>query len=127
MQSKLVSELPESAEKNVFMRRMQAIMDGDIDAMMSCYAEDAVLFMTNRVLHGYDEIRTLFAAGFGSGNYSGLAIELSQLVVEGEVVYAVWSAKSASFNTPFGTDTFIIRDGKIAIQTSAAQVVVEED
>lgn len=127
MQSKLVSELPESAEKNVFMRRMQAIMDGDIDAMMSCYAGDAVLFMTNRVLHGYDEIRTLFAAGFGSGNYSGLAIELSQLVVEGEVVYAVWSAKSASFNTPFGTDTFIIRDGKIAIQTSAAQVVVEED
>lgn len=127
MQSKLVFELPESAEKNVFMRRMQAIMDGDIDAMMSCYAEDAVLFMTNGVLHGYDEIRTLFAAGFGSGNYSGLAIELSQLIVEGEVVYTVWSAKSASFNTPFGTDTFIIRDGKIIVQTSAAQVVVEED
>jgi hypothetical protein len=42
--------------------------------------------------------------------------------VEGEVAYIIWHAKCASADIVFGTDTFIIRDGKIAVQTFAVKI-----
>lgn len=35
--------------------------------------------------------------------------------VEREVAYVTWT----SDGVPFGTDTFVVRDGKIAVQTAA--------
>ncbi len=118
-------ELPESVERDVFLRRLQAIADGDIDALMSCYADDAVLIMPNGVLRGHDQIMPFFSQGLGGGAY-GLPFQLLQAVIEGETAYTIWSAESEFFDTPFGTDTIIIRDGKVAFQTFAAQMIPAE-
>ena len=40
-------------------------------------------------------------------------------VAEGEIAYIVWTAGDLA---PLGTDTFVIRDGKIVVQTFAAHV-----
>ncbi len=42
--------------------------------------------------------------------------------VEGEVAYIVWHANCASAEVALGTDTFVVRDGKIAVQTFAAKI-----
>jgi hypothetical protein len=42
--------------------------------------------------------------------------------VEGEVAYIIWHAKCASADIVFGTDTFIVRYGKIAVQTFAVKI-----
>jgi hypothetical protein len=43
--------------------------------------------------------------------------EMVRQDVEGELAYIVWKSASA---VPLGTDTFIVRKGKIVMQTFAA-------
>ncbi|MBM3237294.1 hypothetical protein FJZ31_13455 [Candidatus Poribacteria bacterium] len=118
-------ELPESAEKDVLMHHLQAIGEGNIDAIMADYAEDAVLFTPNGALHGHNEIRALFEAMVAGILPPGSNFEMLQQIIEGEIAYIVWSAESVNYNMPLGTDTFIIRDGKIQTQTFAAQMEVK--
>jgi hypothetical protein len=84
-----------------------------------------VLFTPNGALHGHDEIRALFEAMVAGVLPPGSSFEMLQQIIEGEIAYIVWSAESASYNMPLGTDTFIIRDGKIQTQTFAAQMEVK--
>jgi ketosteroid isomerase-like protein len=90
-----------------------AMLDaGDVDGLMADYAEDAV-FVSNLggVVTGLDAIRGIFAAT--SGGVAGLEQGVEH--VDGDVGYVTWKAEGV----PFGTDTFVIRDGKIAVQTVA--------
>ncbi len=41
--------------------------------------------------------------------------------MHGEVAYIVWSAETADNAYELGTDTFVVRDGKIVAQTFAAK------
>jgi hypothetical protein len=45
-------------------------------------------------------------------------ISISRQEIEGDVAFIVWDAPG--FVT-LGTDTFVVRDGKIAVQTFAGQ------
>jgi ketosteroid isomerase-like protein len=89
----------------------QAMLDAsDLDGLMEDYAEDS-LFVTNLTgeARGLDAIRAVFA-GLG-GAMPGF--ELLGETVEGDVAYIYWKADGFAF----GTDTFVVRDGKIATQT----------
>ena len=110
----------EQTEKTL-LHHLQAFGEGDIDAILSDYAEDAVLISPDGLLRGHGEIRPLFEK-LGDMLPPGSSFELLQQIIEGEVVYIVWSAESSGYNIPLGTDTFIIRDGKIVTQTLAAQI-----
>ncbi len=78
---------------------------------MADYAENAV-FISNLggVLEGVDAIRAVFAA---AGDFPG--IEKTAEHVEGGVAYVTWEAAGITF----GTNTFVVRDGKIVVQTVA--------
>jgi len=43
--------------------------------------------------------------------------------VHGDVAYIVWEAETPRFSILMGTDTFVVRNGKIAVQTFAAHMV----
>ena len=98
---------------------LQAIGEG-VDAIMTDYTEDSVLLTPNGPLRGLEAI-----AGFFTAMIAGLppgfmeAFSLDRQDVEGEIAYIVWSAGDLA---PLGTDTFVIRDGKIMIQTFAAHM-----
>jgi hypothetical protein len=47
---------------------------------------------------------------------------LDALQVEDDLACIVWHARCATADVAFGTDTFVIRDGKIARQTWAAKI-----
>ena len=82
-----------------------------LDELMSDYHDDAV-FISNLggVLRGADAIRSVFSA---AGPMPGF--ERTSFHVDGDVGYVSWKADGI----PFGTDTFVLRDGKIAVQTVA--------
>jgi hypothetical protein len=42
--------------------------------------------------------------------------------VVGEIAYIVWHSVNQGADVTLGTDTFVIRDGKIAVQTFAARI-----
>jgi len=46
--------------------------------------------------------------------------------LEGEVAFIAWHSTNEGADVTLATDTFIIRDGKIAVQTFAAQIEERE-
>jgi ketosteroid isomerase-like protein len=103
----------------VVNHHLQAFSAGDMNGVVSDYALDAVLIVPNGVLRGVDGIRPLFQALIAEFAKPGANFDLQELVVEGDVAYIRWVAETADNTYDLGTDTFIVRDGKILMQTFA--------
>ncbi len=104
--------MPTDVTKAILDHHAEMLDAGDVDGLMEDYAEDAV-FISNLggVVSGLDAIRGIFAAT--SGGVAGFEAGVEH--VDRDVGYVTWKAEGI----PFGTDTFVIRDGKIAVQTVA--------
>jgi uncharacterized protein (TIGR02246 family) len=103
----------------VVNHHLQAFGAGDLHGVVADYAADAVMIVPTGVLRGVDGIRPLFQAMIAEFAKPGSRFELKQQVVEGDVAYICWLAETADNTYELGTDTFIVRDGKIATQTFA--------
>jgi len=109
----------------------QAVLDhhlaafgaGDADEIATDYTDDSVLITPEGVVNGRAAIRAtfeqIFAGVFKPGTYE-FAMDITH--VGGEAAYIVWHAKCAAVDIVFGTDTFVVRDGKIAVQTFALKL-----
>jgi len=98
--------------KAVYDHHMEALAAGDVDGVLDDYTEDSV-FVSNAggVLKGLDALRGVFEMAAGAMG----DLEILAEHVDGEIAYVAW--KSGAI--PFGTDTLVVRDGKIAAQTVA--------
>ena len=119
----MVEDMSSRTPAEVFAHHMEALGAGDVEAIVADYAEDAIIIWMEGVLHGSDEIRTYFANVVMNVLPPGTRFEVKQQVFEGEIVYILWSAESPTVSVPIGGDTFVIRDGLIAVQTVAAQMI----
>ena len=91
-----------------------------VDALVSDYTEASTIFTPNGPVHGLAAIRAFAEAFVGSlppGFFDQFKILRQDF--DGEVAYQTWSAEPF---VPLGTDTFIVRDGKIMLQTWAAHM-----
>ena len=61
----------------------------------------------------------MFSNLFKPGTYE---LTLDAAHVEGDIAQIVWRASCATAEIPLGTDTFVIRNGKIIAQTFAAKI-----
>ncbi len=105
------------------LHHWQAFGAGDVEAIMADYTEDAVLITPDGTLKGHAQVRSLFAQIFAKMfPPDSTSLTLAKQVVEKEIAYIVWSGSSVHYNAPLGTDTFVMRDGKIIAQTFAAQL-----
>ena len=109
--------------EQVLTRHWRDFQAGDVESIMADYASDAVLISTMGVLKGHQQIREAFVSIFSHLFPPGAsALKLEKQIIEGETAYIVWSGSAPKFDVPFATDTFWIRNGKIAIQTFAAKM-----
>ncbi|MFQ5855120.1 MAG: nuclear transport factor 2 family protein [Anaerolineae bacterium] len=101
----------------VLEHHLQAFGEG-IEAIMADYTDDSVVITPEATYRGLAEIRAFFIA-FVEALPEGIwdAFTLKRQEVVGEVAYIHWEANPWF---PLGTDTFVVRDGKIAFQTFAA-------
>jgi ketosteroid isomerase-like protein len=112
----------EQTEKTL-LHHWQAFAAGDVEAIMADYAKDAVLITPDGTLKGHEQIRSLFEQVFAKVfPPDSTSLHLAKQVVEGEIAYILWSGSSAHYSALLATDTFVMRDGKIAAQTFAAQL-----
>ncbi len=109
--------------KEVIDRHMQAFFAGDVAATVADYADDAVMVSPRGAARGHDEIRATFERIFG-GMFAPGTYEWTTDVehIEGDVAYLVWHAACDGADVLLGTDTLIVRDGKIRTQTVAMHV-----
>lgn len=96
---------------------------GDIDGLMADYTDKSVLFTTNGTLIGRRAIRGMFEGLYAEFSKPGARFTMHTQSAEGEVAYIVWSAETADNHYEFATDTFVVRDGRIAYQSFAGKVV----
>ena len=103
--------------EEILTHHLQALGQGDIDGILSDYAEDAILFSPNGLIRGHAAIRAAFE-GFVKNSPPELlqAFKIVRQDIDGNIGYIIWEAR------PFitmATDTFVISNGKIVVQTYA--------
>jgi ketosteroid isomerase-like protein len=106
--------------QEVLDRHLGCFGAGDLDGIMEDYADDCVLFTPNGPLNDLDAIRELFVGLIADFGQPGTEFEMKLVSVVGEYAYILWAAETASDVYALGTDTFVIRDGKIIGQSFAA-------
>jgi ketosteroid isomerase-like protein len=104
--------------ESVVRNHLQAfVQQKGVDALLRDYDEDARFVSEIKTYHGKGEIRHFFEAFLASLPPGAIShFSLRTLRAEGEIAYITWSVGDL---VPLGTDTFIVRDGKIVSQTFA--------
>jgi ketosteroid isomerase-like protein len=95
---------------------------GDLQAVLSDYAPDAVFFTPDGTLRGPDAIRPVFQKLIAEFGKPGAVFNMKQQFVEGDFAYILWTAETADNVYELATDTFVVRDGKIVAQSFTARV-----
>jgi ketosteroid isomerase-like protein len=94
----------------------------DLEGILSDYAPDAVLFTPEGLLRGVDAIKSLFVAMLAEFGKPGAAFSLKHLCVDGDHAFILWTAETADNVYELGTDTFVVRNGRIAVQSFAGTI-----
>jgi hypothetical protein len=112
-----------STTEHVLRHHFEAFDAGDLDGLMSDYAEDAVLITSAETLVGSAQIRPFFARMVAEFNQPGVAFQIVREEIRGDVAFILWTAETPHHGYPLATDTFVIRNGKIVTQTFVANAV----
>lgn len=90
----------------------------DIDKVMGVFDETSLLICNGDVYRGANEIREFFTYAMAEILPLGVQITDIHQVIEDDMGFFVWSAKSDKCEISLGMDTFLVRNGVIARQTA---------
>ena len=113
------SAAPPGSTEDLVARHLAASAKGDVEGIVADYSDDAVSISPGGVTHGKDELRKLFSAIFGGAAGSHPPLVLQQQVYAGEIGYITWTQNAGTPAEVHGSDTFVVRNGKIVAQTVA--------
>jgi ketosteroid isomerase-like protein len=107
-----------AATETVVRRHLQAFIEQQgLDAILADYADDACFLSEGRAYCGKSAIREFFDGFIAALPPRAIGeFALRSLRVQGDVAYITWSAGP---ELPLGTDTFVVRQGRIVSQTFA--------
>ena len=108
--------------KEVVQNHLNSFLNNNLEAVMSDYTNESVLITQDATFTGLEEIRVFFAGLIMHFPRQMSNLVLDKLVANNDLVYVVWHAKTTSLEVPVGSDTFIIKDGKIYQQTFVGQL-----
>ena len=109
--------------KDVLDHHLKCFGEGDLNGILSDYAPDAVLFTSDGPLKGAHAMRPLFQAMIAEFGKPGAAFSMKRQYVEGDYAYILWAAETADNHYELGTDTFVVRYGKIVAQSFTGKIV----
>jgi ketosteroid isomerase-like protein len=111
-----------ASTKEVLDHHLKCFVEGDLEGILSDYAPGAVLFTSDGPLKGAEAITPLFQAMVAEFGKPGATFSLEQQFIEGDYAYILWSAETVDNVYEMGTDTFVVRDGKIVVQSFTGKV-----
>lgn len=114
-----------SSPEAIVEHHLQAMIEGDVDIVLQDYIDASCLVMPNATYKGLDELRAFFKGTIEmlpEGFWDAFTIRRQEVI--GEVVYDIWDAHPW---IPFGTDTFVIQNGKIILQTAASYYMADSE
>jgi len=111
-----------ASTKDVIDHHLKSFGQGDLEGILSDYAPNAIFFTATGALRGTDGIRPLFQAMIAEFGKPGAAFHMKQQFIEGDHAYILWNAETADNVYELGTDTFVVRDGKIVAQSFTGKI-----
>lgn len=106
-----------TSTKDVIDHHLKCFSERDLNGILSDYAPDAIFFTPAGLLRGKDAIKPLFQAMIAEFEKPGAMFNLQQQFIEAEYAYIFWTAETADNVFELGTDTFVVRGGKITAQS----------
>jgi hypothetical protein len=101
--------------QEVFEQHVKAVLTGDPDEIVLDYTDDSVVITPSGVARGRGAIREAFVTLLA--DLPDAAWQLTTQIFEGDLLFLEWSAEAARGRADDGVDTFVFRDGMIAVQT----------
>src|SRR2546425_3867460 len=108
--------------QEVLTHHLHAFGKGDLAGVMADYSPESRLFTPNGMLSGPEAIRQLFTTQFKEFAKPGASFQMLRQDVDGDTAYILWKAETADNRYEIGTDTFVVKDGKIVTQTFAGKI-----
>jgi hypothetical protein len=105
--------------KAVVGHHIQSMARGNMEAILSDFTEESVVYWSEGSSKGLAEIQVSvehFLNSVPEGFWKNA--KTLRAVFDGEVGYTLWE----SAGVPLGTDTYIVRNGKIMVKTFAAYI-----
>jgi hypothetical protein len=113
-----------TATEKVVRKHLETFIEQKgIPAMLADYDPAARLYSAERVYEGHHEIGEFLADFMRGLPPAGVErFKVGTFRVDGDLAFITWSVGT---DIPLGTDTFVVRDGKIVSQTFAMHVSKE--
>jgi ketosteroid isomerase-like protein len=118
-------KLETASTRYVLDRHLKCFGQFDLDGILSDYAPDAVMFTEKGPLRGVEAIRPLFQALIAEFEKPGAAFSMKLQSVEGDCGYILWNAETSENVYELGTDTFVVRQGKIVAQSFTTKITTK--
>lgn len=104
---------------SVIKHHIQALAEGNLDEIMADYCEASVFLTNDNVIEGLDGIRAVFTGAVANG---GFAVSMQHELYHDDAAYITWNVPGV---IALGTDTFIVKDEKIVLQTNALMMATK--
>ena len=113
----------DTGTREIIMHHLGSFQKNDLEAVVSDYTNESVLITQEAVYKGPKEIKGFFANLMTYFPEQKSSFQLDKLTVNNGLAYIVWHAKTPSLDVPLGSDTFILKNGKIYQQTYVGQMI----
>jgi ketosteroid isomerase-like protein len=101
--------------QEIFAHHASALIAGDLEEIVTDYAEDAVFITPQGVLRGKNGVRegfTRLLADLPNAEWN-----VPTQIYEGDILFIEWSAVSEKTRSTDGIDTFVFEGDGIRVQT----------
>jgi len=106
--------------ESVLNHHLESFAAGNVSEMLEDYTDESIVVGPEETLRGREAIGALFQSWFDSvfqpGTYS---FTMNRVDIDGDFAYIIWQAKCEGVDFLLGTDTFVVKSGKIVYQTLA--------
>lgn len=101
--------------QQIFQHHAEALIAGKLEEIVADYADDAVFITPRGVQRGKDGVRAGFTQLLEELPNADWSVPTQ--VFEGDILFIEWSAGAGATRVDDGVDTFVFRNGEIAVQT----------
>jgi ketosteroid isomerase-like protein len=101
--------------QEIFQHHAEVLIAGDLDGIVSDYADDAVFISPAGVLRGKDGIREAFTKLLS--DVPNADWQVPTQIFEGDVLFIEWTAEAPTVRVADGIDTLVFGDDHIRAQT----------
>ena len=109
--------------EEILNHHLTAFMNNDVQEIMKDYDDNSEIWTAEGAICGLDAIETFFNYAFSLFPKQSTKFELKQQITKQNKAYIVWTAETEQLSIPLGSDTFLIKDGKINLQTTAVHFI----